>query len=77
MAVRFSALRAGRPLSPGRFLVLISVTGYRLSRPQGHSTAGRIRSTGKSNDFTGNLTRDIPACIILPQLTTLPRAQSP
>jgi hypothetical protein len=27
MTVRFSALRAGRPLSPGRFLVLISVIG--------------------------------------------------
>jgi hypothetical protein len=25
MAVRLSALRAGRPLSPGKFLVLISV----------------------------------------------------
>jgi hypothetical protein len=27
MAVRLSALRAGRPLSPGRFLVHISVRG--------------------------------------------------
>jgi hypothetical protein len=27
MAVRVSALRAGRPLLPGRFLVLISVRG--------------------------------------------------
>jgi hypothetical protein len=27
MAVRLSALRAGRPLPPGRFLVLISATG--------------------------------------------------
>jgi hypothetical protein len=27
MAVRLSALRAGRPLPPGRFLVLISVRG--------------------------------------------------
>jgi hypothetical protein len=28
MAVRLSALRAGRPLSPGRFLVLIAVRGW-------------------------------------------------
>jgi hypothetical protein len=27
MAVRLSALRSGRPLPPGRFLVLISVRG--------------------------------------------------
>jgi hypothetical protein len=40
MAVRLSALRAGRSLSPGKFLVLISV---KLSRRQGHSAAGRIK----------------------------------
>jgi hypothetical protein len=28
VAVRLSALRAGRPLPPGRFLVLISVRGW-------------------------------------------------
>jgi hypothetical protein len=28
MAVRLSALRAGRPLTPGRFLVLISLKGW-------------------------------------------------
>jgi hypothetical protein len=27
MAVKLSALRAGRPLAPGRFLVLISIKG--------------------------------------------------
>jgi hypothetical protein len=32
MAVRLSALRAGRPLPPGRFLVLISVRGLVDSR---------------------------------------------
>jgi hypothetical protein len=42
MAVRLSALRAGRPLTSGRFLVLISVK--RVSRPHGHSAAGKIRS---------------------------------
>jgi hypothetical protein len=40
MVVR-SALRAGRPLPPGIFMVLISVKS--LSRTQGHSAAGRIR----------------------------------
>jgi hypothetical protein len=40
MAVMLSALCAGRPLPPERFLLLISV---RLSRPKGHSAAGRIR----------------------------------
>jgi hypothetical protein len=35
----------------------------RLSRPQGHSAAGRIRSIKKkSNDLIGNRTCDLPAC---------------
>jgi hypothetical protein len=51
MAVRLSALRAGRPLPPGRFLVLISVK--RLSRPQGHSAAGRITSIEKDPMTSG------------------------
>jgi hypothetical protein len=46
---------------------------YRLSRPQGHSAAGKIRSIEKSNDI-GNRTGDLPACIV-PQPTTLPRAR--
>jgi hypothetical protein len=46
----------------------------RLSRrAQGHSTAGRITSIEKSNHLIGNWTRDLPACSILPQPTTLPR----
>jgi hypothetical protein len=43
----------------------------KLSRPQGHSAAGRIRPTEKSNDLIGNRTRDLPACSIVPQATTL------
>jgi hypothetical protein len=45
----------------------------RLSRPQGHSAAGRIRLTEKSNDLIGNLTRELPAYSIVPQPTTLSR----
>jgi hypothetical protein len=30
----------------------------------------------KSNDITGNRTRDLPACSIVPQPTTLPRAET-
>jgi hypothetical protein len=36
----------------------------KLSRPQGHSAAGRVRSIEKSNDLVGNRTRDLPACSI-------------
>jgi hypothetical protein len=57
------------PLPPGRFLVLISVK--RLSPPQGHSAVGRIRSTEKSKALSGNWTRDLPACSIVPQPTML------
>jgi hypothetical protein len=42
MAVKFAAVHACRALPPGRFLVLISVK--RLSKLQGHSVAGRIKS---------------------------------
>jgi hypothetical protein len=61
-----SASRVSRPLPPGRFLVLISVTG------QGHSAAGRIRPTEKANDLIGNRTRDLPT-----QLTTLVNPPNP
>jgi hypothetical protein len=43
----------------------------RLSQPQGHSAAGRIRSIEKSMDVIRNQARDHPACDILPELTTL------
>jgi hypothetical protein len=42
----------------------------------GLSAAGRIRSIEKSNDLIGNWTRDLPACSIVPQPTTLPLAPS-
>jgi hypothetical protein len=41
---------------------------------QGHRAAGRIRSIEKFNDLIGSRTRDLPACSIVPQPTTLPRA---
>jgi hypothetical protein len=43
------------------------------SRSQDHIAVGRIRSIEKSDDRIGNRTRDLPACSIVPQLTTLPR----
>jgi hypothetical protein len=49
---------------------------WRLSRPLGHTTAGRIRSNEKSNYLIGNRTRDHPACSIVPQPATLQRAPS-
>jgi hypothetical protein len=47
-----------------------------LSRPQGHSAAGRIKSSEISNCLIGNRTRDLPACSIVSQPTTLPRASN-
>jgi hypothetical protein len=72
MAVRLLALRAGRPLSPGRFLVLICGRDWVDAR-------ATVRVEGlwiekKSNDLTGNRNRDLPTCSIVPQPTTVPRA---
>jgi hypothetical protein len=62
----------GRPLPSLRFLVLVYIKW--LSRPQGHNAVGRITPIEKSNELIGNRTRDLPACSIVPQPTTLPRA---
>jgi hypothetical protein len=72
MAVRLSGLCAGCPLPPRRFLVLISVRGW--VNPRCHSASGKVRSIEKSNDLIGLRTHDLPACSIVPQPTTLPRA---
>jgi hypothetical protein len=64
---KLSALRADRPLPPMK----IPGTHFyqRLSRPQAHNAAGRIR---KYSDVIGNRTRDTSACSIVFQPTTLP-----
>jgi hypothetical protein len=49
---------------------------HRLSGPQTHSAAGRIRSIEKSNELVGYRTRGLPSCSIVPQPATLPRATS-
>jgi hypothetical protein len=61
MAVRLSALRADRPPFTPRKIPGTHFC-YRLSRPQGHSAAGGIRSIEKSNNLIGNRTRDLLAC---------------
>jgi hypothetical protein len=64
--VRFSALRAGHPSPPGRFLVLISVRGSvdprAIVRPEG---LGKF----KIIHLIWTRTRDLPACSIVPWAT--------
>jgi hypothetical protein len=43
-----------------------------LSRSQGHSVAGRIKSIKSFKDPIGNRTRDLLACSAVPQPTALP-----
>jgi hypothetical protein len=45
-----------------------------VSRPQGPSAAGRVKSIEITNELLGIRTRDLPACSTVPQPTTLPRA---
>jgi hypothetical protein len=72
MAVRLWALRAGRPLPPGRFLVPICVRG-RVD-PRAILRLEGLDKLKKSNDLIGNRNRYLPACSTVPQPTTLPRA---
>jgi len=66
-----SALSTSRLYPQETFLVLIC---QMLSQPQGYSAAGKIMSMKKSNDTTGNRTRDLPACSAVPHPTASPRA---
>jgi hypothetical protein len=59
MAARLSALRAGRFLPPGKFLVLM----VRLER------LGKLKKSTSFETRTG----DLPACSMVPHPTTLPR----
>jgi hypothetical protein len=70
MAVRLSALRAGRALPPGRVLELISVRGSVDPR-----AIVWLEGLGqfKKIHLIETRTRDLPACSIVPQRTTLPR----
>jgi hypothetical protein len=67
-AVRSSALGPRLPPKniPGTYFCL------RLSRPQAHSAAGRIKSIGTFNNLIGNRTRNLTDCSIISQPTTLP-----
>jgi hypothetical protein len=47
---------------------------WRLSRPQSHSAAERIRSIEKSNVLIANRNRNLPACSTVTQPCTLSRA---
>jgi hypothetical protein len=62
--VRLSSLRTCRIYPQEISLV--------LSRPQGHSAAGTIKSMRNPDDPTGNRTRDFPACSTVPQPTAPP-----
>jgi hypothetical protein len=72
MAVRQSALSAGRALTPGRFLVLISVRGW--ADPRATVRLEGLGQLKKKIHLIGTQTSDLPACSIVPQPNTLPRA---
>jgi hypothetical protein len=67
MAVRLSALRAGRlPFIPRK------TPGTHFCKRL--NATGRSKSIEKPSDLIGTRTRDIPSCSIVPQPTTLPHA---
>ena len=64
-----SALSTGRPYLPGNIPGIHFC--YGLSRPQGHSAAGRILSRANSNDTIGKRAHDLPACSAVPHPTII------
>jgi hypothetical protein len=70
MAVRLAALRAGRPIPPGSFLLLISVRGW--ADPRAIVRLGGLGNLKKIH-LIRTRTRDLSDCSIVPQLTTLRR----
>jgi hypothetical protein len=70
MAVRLSALRAGSPLPPGIFVVLISVRGWFDPR----AIRITLRQLKNAMTLSGIEPATFPTCGIVPQPTTLPRA---
>jgi hypothetical protein len=72
MAVRLSALRAGRPLPPGKFQEYSWYSFLlEVEATPGLEGLGQLK---KSNDLIGIRSRDLPACSIVSQPTTIPRA---
>jgi hypothetical protein len=70
MAVKLSALRSGRPLPPGSFLVLTSVRGW-----VDHKAIVRLEGLGQLNNSVTSSGIE-PATfrlVTVPQPTTLPR----
>jgi hypothetical protein len=65
--VRLSALSSGR-LHPSRKIPGTDFC-WRLSRSDGHSAAGRIKSMKNSSDPNRNRTRNLPACNAVTQPT--------
>ena len=80
---RQSAHEGGKVVSPKHRppLPLGNIPGthscYRLSRPQGHSAAGRIMSMKNFNDTIGNRTSDLPTCSAVAQPNALPLNRTP
>jgi hypothetical protein len=69
MAVRLSALRTGRSLPSGRFLVLISVRDW--VDPRVIVQLEGLGKLKKSNNLIGNRTHDLVAFSVVPQPTAL------
>jgi hypothetical protein len=71
--LRQSAHEGGKVISPTHRPLLLpeNISGthfrWRLSRPQGHSPAGRIMSMKNSNDTIGNWSRDFTVYSSVPQ----------